>query len=549
MQAFTIPWPCLDDNPKPQIQPKNSTNPQKSFVQALSNVCDIPSSQFPQPCFKGDRLAIPIPDEEYLAGVEACKHNLHGRIVWPKGSTPLTVVAVKNKLTPIWKDLSRWGITSLGKGFYEFSFSSLEDVRRVRSVASWNLNPGFLKLFSWTGDFNPNLQNNTTAQVWVRIYGLSQEYWRPKILFAIVSSIGTPICTDAIAAKPMFDRTFGHYARVLVDMDISQTPRYQVLVERKGYAFFVDLEYENLPDFCTHCNMIGHYVEICKKIQGKVNQEEIQPNEDRAKNKQKGESSKHYVQTRDNRNQNSNGIAENTSKRQPVLALQTSAAALKQAMPTITELVAPVDTISEPVLALQASAAVLKSMPTITKAPAVTTLINSNHQNINQQNMFSALAESDDNADMRAEVPILEPILVEVGRIDEQVDKNVRITENDVEIINAEDDSSSESDFVNETPPLINKGNSEDLSLQIVSQDQSQHRIQHDMQFLRDSWANMADDEELNHQLLEDLEADPVVSNFTEVTSKARKKAAASKTSTSKSIYGTRKVGPKKTFK
>jgi hypothetical protein len=69
------------------------------------------------------------------------------------------------------------------------------------------------------------------------------------------------------------------------------------------------------------------------------------------------------------------------------------------------------------------------------------------------------------------------------------------------------------------------------------------------MQFLRDSWANMADDEELNHQLLEDLEADPVVSNFTEVTSKARKKAAASKTSTSKSIYGTRKVGPKKTFK
>ncbi|MCI67187.1 DUF4283 domain protein, partial [Trifolium medium] len=30
---------------------------------------------------------------------------------------------------------------SLGKGFYEFTFSSLEDVRRVRSIASWNLNP------------------------------------------------------------------------------------------------------------------------------------------------------------------------------------------------------------------------------------------------------------------------------------------------------------------------------------------------------------------------------------------------------------------------
>jgi hypothetical protein len=140
--------------------------------------------------------------------------------VWPKGSTPLTVVALKNKLLPLWKDLARWGITSLGKGYYEFCFSSLEDVQRVRYVASWNLQPGFLKLFAWSPDFNPILQKNTTTQVWVRIYGLAQEYLRRKILFAIASSIGTPICTDAIAAKPMFDRTFGHFARVLVDMDL-----------------------------------------------------------------------------------------------------------------------------------------------------------------------------------------------------------------------------------------------------------------------------------------------------------------------------------------
>jgi hypothetical protein len=69
----------------------------------------------------------------------------------------------------------------------------------------------------------------------------------------------------------MFERTFGQYARVLVDMDLSQTRRYKVLVERKGYAFFVDLDYENLPDFCTHCNMVGHYVDNCKKLQSQEN--------------------------------------------------------------------------------------------------------------------------------------------------------------------------------------------------------------------------------------------------------------------------------------
>jgi len=36
-------------------------------------------------------------------------------------------------------------------------------------------------------------------------------------------------------------------------MDITQQLRYKVLVERKDCAFFVNLEYENLPEFCSHC--------------------------------------------------------------------------------------------------------------------------------------------------------------------------------------------------------------------------------------------------------------------------------------------------------
>lgn len=143
----------------------NHTEKPENFAQALTNICNILLSQFPQPCAKDDRIAISIPKEEYLAGVEACKHNLHGQIVWPKGSTPLKVAALKNKLSPLWKDLNKQGIMSLGKGFYEFSFSTLEEVRRVRSVASWNLQPGHLKSFEWTRNFNHNIQKNTNTQV------------------------------------------------------------------------------------------------------------------------------------------------------------------------------------------------------------------------------------------------------------------------------------------------------------------------------------------------------------------------------------------------
>lgn len=49
------------------------TQKPKSFVQALTNVCDIPMIQLPEPCVKGDRITITIPEDEYLVGVEAFK--------------------------------------------------------------------------------------------------------------------------------------------------------------------------------------------------------------------------------------------------------------------------------------------------------------------------------------------------------------------------------------------------------------------------------------------------------------------------------------------
>ncbi|MCH93321.1 hypothetical protein A2U01_0014270, partial [Trifolium medium] len=298
MESFCIPWPCVDLAPKQSKQPE-PVKTQKSFAQAVSNVCEIPLSQFPQACVKGDRLAIPIPEEDYMAGIDACKHNLHGRIIWPRGATPLTVADLKIKLSSIWKGLSKWGVSSLGRGYYEFVFSTLEDVRRVRSTASWNLSPGALKLFAWSKDFNPRFQQNVSAQVWVRIYGLSQEYWRPNIIFAVASSIGTPICIDAVTAKPMIDRTFGQFVRVLVDMDLSQTLRDNVLVERKGFAFFVDLDYENLPQFCSNCKVIGHHVGICKKLN--IVEEVSIVNEFRENRKPAKDINKVFVQKKDGR--------------------------------------------------------------------------------------------------------------------------------------------------------------------------------------------------------------------------------------------------------
>jgi hypothetical protein len=220
------------------------------------------------------------------------------------------------------------------------------------------------------------------------------------------------------------------------------------------------------------------------------------------------------VKTRDGRIHNDKSTPETTSQHD--LALQSTPAHL----PTTTEPVVPVD-----------------------KSVAI----------LNQQNMFSALAETTANEDVSSEVPILDPIIVDVERNENTVaNMSILVANADATepvTVTEDDESPHESDFVEDTPPLVDKGNPEDLSLQIVSQG-SQQRIQHDMHFLRESWANMADDEELERNFLEDLEVGPDPSKFTLVTSKASKRAAAAKNSSSKSTYGTRsKVVAKKTFR
>lgn len=49
-------------------------------------------------------------------------------------------------------------------------------------------------------------------------------------------------------------------------MDLSAQPTYNVLIERQGYAFFLNIEYENVPKFCSHCNSIGHSLDARKKL-------------------------------------------------------------------------------------------------------------------------------------------------------------------------------------------------------------------------------------------------------------------------------------------
>jgi len=76
-----------------------------SFAQVVSRACDIQVNQLPPRVIKGDTISVKISQLEYEAGLEDCKHNLHGRLMLRKGDSPVTTKILKEKLNAVWKDI------------------------------------------------------------------------------------------------------------------------------------------------------------------------------------------------------------------------------------------------------------------------------------------------------------------------------------------------------------------------------------------------------------------------------------------------------------
>jgi hypothetical protein len=135
-----------------------------------------------------------------------------------------------------------------------------DDLHKIWEAGTINLKPGFLRLSQWTKDFNFYSQRQTHASIWICLVELPQEYWLERTLKEIASVVGTPIDLDG----PTHNRSFGHYARILVDINLSKRTFGKILVERECFAFKVEVQYEWRPLFCHHCYVIRHNVTNCK---------------------------------------------------------------------------------------------------------------------------------------------------------------------------------------------------------------------------------------------------------------------------------------------
>jgi len=236
----------------------------KSFAHILSGASSGENflANLPPKVVMGDSVCIKISQAAYESGLAACKCHLHGRLTLHKGDSPITTQALKTKLNNLWPQVSNWNLIQLGKGFFEFNFSSIEDMKSVWTLGVLNLKLGFLRFYCWTKDFIPKAQAQTHAQVWVRLMQLPQEYWGKQTHFEIASSLGTPLTIDEATQN----RRFGLFARILIDVNMAEKMFESIIVEKEGHALTVMVQYEKYPLFCPHCKTLGHSIQACSKM-------------------------------------------------------------------------------------------------------------------------------------------------------------------------------------------------------------------------------------------------------------------------------------------
>jgi len=154
---------------------------------------------------------------------------------------------------------------------------------------------------------------------------LPQEYWMEQTLREIAGAVGTPLVLDNATLK----RLFGLYARILVNIDFSKRIFHEIIVEREGASYPVEVVYERIPDFRSHCHTLGHDVTNCHWLYPR---KDVMSKDKVAKGKTQIPATKpHWVPTKEN----SSSIGSSKAFAEPTILTETQKSMSAAAMPTI----------------------------------------------------------------------------------------------------------------------------------------------------------------------------------------------------------------------
>ncbi|XP_057868988.2 uncharacterized protein LOC131075992 [Cryptomeria japonica] len=158
-----------------------------------------------------------------------------------------------------WKLKGSVDISTMPGGLFLFKFTTKEDLTFVLS-GSWAYGKHILTLAKWNPGFDPSVQLNRMAPVWVRFSSLLREFWDEQIFRWIGNLFGNYVTADSVTlAKSKLV-----YAHLCVNVAINKVLPNFVSLNSKWGKWSQAIVYENATLFCQKCAKQGHMFAECK---------------------------------------------------------------------------------------------------------------------------------------------------------------------------------------------------------------------------------------------------------------------------------------------
>jgi hypothetical protein len=255
----------ISDDPIPDFMKLSETlddKDRKLWVDVLTenrNPTRGRALKYVAPTLVNGEVEIVIEDADTQSEVQFWQTSL---IMYVLGSE-LSMNLVKNYMVKTWNHVQLPDMYFHDDGYFILRFKSMEDRDSVLMNGPYTIRGMPMILKKWKPGFDMKKDMLRTLPIWIKLPKLPLELWGEG-LDKIGSALGTPLMTDECTAN----KFRVSYARILVEVDITQRLVDEIPIKFKGGTLKQLVEYEWKPVFCEKCQKFGHNcaVKVHKKV-------------------------------------------------------------------------------------------------------------------------------------------------------------------------------------------------------------------------------------------------------------------------------------------
>jgi hypothetical protein len=196
------------------------------------------------------------PERIINEGVSACNKSLLGKIITTK---PIHVSSIQMGLENIWGSPSGLKIQENEGKILQFFMDEIIDQERILQGNPWIFRNSWLIVQPWDRNSDVASLDFNHAPVWIQLWGLPNHCKTKQMGESIGALLGK------VEASELYEYPGKKViVKIRVAINVYQPIQTCILIgNHRDGTRWIDYKYENLPQVCFNCGILGHGEKFC----------------------------------------------------------------------------------------------------------------------------------------------------------------------------------------------------------------------------------------------------------------------------------------------